>query len=81
MLKVGKESKLKPEEAIKRAVAFFGPKGYGLEVKDEGNCCATFEGGGGSVRVSASASKKGSSVDIESVEWDYQTRQFLDKLK
>ena len=43
MLKVSKESKLKPEEAIKRAVAFFGPKGYGLEVKDEGNCCVTFE--------------------------------------
>jgi hypothetical protein len=81
MLKVGKESKLKPEEAINRAVAFFGPKGHGLEVNDEGNCCVAFTGGGGSVRVSASASKKGSSVDVESVEWDYQTREFLDKLK
>jgi len=80
MLKVGKESKVKPEEAIKRAVAFFGPKGYGLEVKDEGNCCVTFEGGGGSVHVSATASKKGSSVDIESVEWDYQTNKFLEKI-
>jgi hypothetical protein len=74
MLKIAKESKLKPEEAIKRAVAFFGPKGYGLEVKDEGNCCASFEGGGGSVFVSASASKKGSSVEVESREWDYQTK-------
>jgi hypothetical protein len=81
MLKLGRESKLKPEEAIKTAVAFFGPKGYGLEVKDEGSCCVTFEGGGGHVEVSATASKKGSSVDIESVEWDYQSRQFLDKLK
>jgi hypothetical protein len=81
MLKIAKESKLKPEEAIKRAVAFFGPKGYGLEVKDEGNCCATFEGGGGSVHVSAAASKKGSSVELESVEWDYQTKQFLSSIK
>lgn len=81
MLKISKESKLKPEEAIKRAVAFFGPKGHGLEVTDEGNCCATFEGGGGSVHVSVSASKKGSSIDVESQEWDYQVKQFLDKIK
>ena len=62
-------------------MAFFGPKGYGLEVKDEGTCCVTLEGGGGSVHISATASKKGSSVDIESVEWDYQTKEFLSKLK
>jgi hypothetical protein len=70
VLRIASESKLKPEEAIKRAVKFFGPGGYGLEVKDEGNCCATFEGGGGHVHVSASASKKGSSVELESSEWD-----------
>jgi hypothetical protein len=81
MLKIAKESKLKPDEAIQRAVAFFGPKGYGLEVKDDGNCCATFEGGGGSVHVSASESKKGSTVELESVEWDYQTKQFLSSIK
>ena len=81
MLKIGKESKLKPEEVIKRAVDFFGPKGYGLDVKDEGNCCATFEGGGGHVDVSAAIGKKGSTVDVESVEWDYQAKQFLEKLK
>jgi hypothetical protein len=51
MIKISKESKLKPSEVIKRAVAFFGPKGYGLEVKDEDKCNAYFEGGGGSVRI------------------------------
>jgi hypothetical protein len=81
MLKISKESKLKPEEAIKRAVAFFGPGGYGLEVKEEGNCCVTFEGGGGGVNVTASTSKKGSSVDIESREWDYQSQKFLESIK
>ncbi len=80
MLKISKESKLKPQEAIKRAVAFFGPKGYGLELKEEDKCNAYFEGGGGGVRVSAATSKKGSSVDVESVEWDYQSKQFLDKI-
>jgi hypothetical protein len=80
MLKISKESKLKPQEVIKRAVNFFGPKGYGLELKEEDNCNAYFEGGGGSVRVGAATGKKGSSVDIESVEWDYQSKQFLDKI-
>jgi hypothetical protein len=77
MLKIASESKLKPEEAVKRAVAFFGPKGYGLEVKEQEQCCAYFEGGGGGVRVTASTSKKGSSVELESREWDYQARKFL----
>ncbi|OGO20928.1 MAG: hypothetical protein A2Z15_00675 [Chloroflexi bacterium RBG_16_50_11] len=81
MLKINKESKLKPQDAIKKSVDFFGPKGFGLEIKEEDNCNAYFEGGGGSVRVSAATSKKGSSVDIESVEWDFQVKQFLDKLK
>jgi hypothetical protein len=81
MLKISRETKLKPEEAIRKAVAFFGPGGYGLELKVEDDCIAYFEGGGGSIRVIAAASKKGSTVDIESVEWDYQAKQFLDKLK
>jgi hypothetical protein len=81
MLKIAKESKLKPEEAIKRAIAFFGSGGYGLDLKEEGSCCVTFEGGGGGVNVSAAASKKGSMVDVESREWDYQVKKFLDSLK
>jgi hypothetical protein len=80
MLKISKESKLKPQEVVKRAVRFFGPKGYGLELKEEDKYSVFFEGGGGSVRVSAAASKKGSSVDVASVEWDYQSKQFLGKI-
>jgi hypothetical protein len=80
MIKISKESKLKPKEVIEHAVAFFGPKGYGLELKEQDNCNAYFEGGGGSVRITAETVKKGSSVDVESVEWDYQSKQFLDKI-
>ena len=77
MLKIASQSKLKPGDVIKRAVSFFGPGGYGLKVKEQDECCAYFEGGGGDVRVTASASKKGSSVELESREWDYQARRFL----
>lgn len=81
MIKVSKDSKLKPQEVIKKAVAFFGQGGYGLELKEEDSCNAYFEGGGGSVRVAAATGKKGSTVDVESVEWDYQAKQFIGKLK
>jgi hypothetical protein len=81
MLKIGKESKLKPEEIIKEAVDYYGPKGYGLKVTEKDNCNVYLVGGGGSVRVSAVAGQKGSSIDIESVEWDYQTKEFLSKIK
>jgi hypothetical protein len=80
MLKIGKESKLKPEDVIKKAVDYYGPKGYGLKVIENDSGGVYLEGGGGSVRVSAIAGQKGSSVDISSVEWDYQTKKFLEKI-
>lgn len=81
MLKIAKESKLAPGEAIQRSVTFFGPKGYGLKVTDECDTSASFQGGGGSVIVSACPSKKGSSVDVEAVEWEIQAKEFLSRLK
>jgi hypothetical protein len=81
MMKISTKSKHSPEEVIKRAVKYFGPEGYGLKVNDEGECCAEFEGGGGEVRVSATAEKKGSTVDVESREWDFQSREFLEKIR
>ncbi|MCX7912311.1 MAG: hypothetical protein N2506_05045 [Dehalococcoidales bacterium] len=77
MLRLGTKSKLKPGEVVKRAVKFFGPGGYGLKVVEENECCVAFEGGGGGVRVSAAAEGKGSNVDLESVEWDYQAKEFI----
>lgn len=81
MMKISKKSKKSSEEVIKRAVKFFGPGGYGLKVLEEGSCCANFEGGGGGVNITVTEEKKGSSVDIESREWDYQARAFLEKIK
>ena len=80
MLKIAIKTKLSPEEAIKRAVEFFGPGGYGLEVKEEGVNCAYFEGGGGGVRVTTCVEGKETSVEMESREWDYQVKQFIGKI-
>ena len=80
MLKLSKKSSHSAEDVIKRAVKFFGPAGYGLKVNEEGNCCANFEGGGGGVSVTATAQKKGSTVDVESREWDFQVEEFMRKV-
>jgi len=81
MLSITKESKLKPEQIIKSAVNFFGAKGLGLIVKEEDTCSVYLEGGGGGVRVKAAVSKKGSTVDLETREWESQAKDFLASIK
>ncbi len=81
MLKIATKTKLSPEEAIKRAVAFFGPGGYGLEVKNQTSDCTYLEGGGGGVNVTACTEEKGTSVELESREWDYQVKEFISKIR
>ncbi len=80
MVKIETKTKLSPEEAIKRAVEFFGPGGLGLEVKSQEEGCAYFEGGGGGVQVTACIEGKETSVEMESREWDYQVKQFVGKI-
>ena len=80
MLTIVTKTKLSPEEAIKRAVEFFGPGGYGLEVKTQTSDCASFEGGGGGVEVTVCAEEKRTSVELFSREWDYQVKEFIGKI-
>ena len=81
MLSIAAKTKLKPEEVIKRAVDFFGPKGYKLTVKEQSADCASFEGGGGGVEVSTCIEGKQTSVDFTSREWDYQVKEFIGTLR
>ena len=83
MLSIESKSKLKPEEVIKRAVKFFGPEGYGLEIKSQAACCAEFEGGGGGVGINAEADTKGkgSTVSLETREWETQVKDFITHIK
>jgi hypothetical protein len=81
MISLTKKSKLATAEVIKRAVKFFGPGGFGLEVTDQGTCCVEFEGAGGSVKVSVAEAEKGTQVDIEAREWEKQAKDFIAGLK
>ena len=77
MIRMSVKTKLSPEEVAKRALNFFGPGGYGMEVKNEATGYVCLEGGGGLVEVIASAEAKGASVELVSREWDYQLKEFL----
>jgi hypothetical protein len=80
MLKIATKTKLSPEETIKHAVEFFGPGGYGLKVIEQSSDYIRLEGGGGGVEITACAEGKGSSVELLSREWDYQVREFINKV-
>ena len=81
MVRIEKHIKMKPEDAINKAVEFFGPKGYGLKVYESGPLCAKFEGGGGSIQVTTCAEDRGATVEIVAQEWDAQAKEFMGKIK
>jgi glucokinase len=80
MARYSVNTKLSPEEAIKKAIAYFGAGGLGLEVTEQNPCCVTFSGGGGHVTVTAGTEENKTVVELETREWDYQVRQFIHKI-
>jgi hypothetical protein len=71
---------LSQQEAMARAKEYFGPRGVGLEVIDEQEACVTFQGGGGHVSVVARPAEHKTSLELETREWDYAVRQFMEKV-
>jgi hypothetical protein len=69
------------EEVLRRAHDFFGSERLGLELVERTDCCLSFEGGGGHVTVSAARCKPDyADVDLETREWDYQVKKFMEEL-
>jgi hypothetical protein len=81
MIRMGKESRMSPEEVIGKAVEFFGRK-WGMEVQESGDCCARFEGGGGHVYIDTSGleSNSGAKVEIQGREWEPQIKEFMGEI-
>lgn len=74
------DTKWNPEKVLAEGVAFFGPQNLGLEIKEQGAGCATFEGGGGFVHLGSCQEKGKTRVNLETREWDYQVKAFMRKL-
>ena len=81
MLRLSVRTKSRPEDVVKQAVQFFGPAGHALKVTEQSDSCASFEGGGGMVSVAACIDDKGTSVDLETREWESQVKEFARKIK
>lgn len=73
-------TKLTPQEALERAVAYFGPGGQGLEITSKGDLSLVFQGGGGYVAIAAQPGDK-TTLDLETREWDYAVRQFMAEMQ
>jgi hypothetical protein len=69
-------TKLTPQEALARAITYFGPGGQGLEITSQGNLSLVFQGGGGYVAITAQPGDK-TTLELETREWDYAVRQFM----
>jgi hypothetical protein len=81
MLKLSTETKRAAADVLAQAVAYFGPNGLGLETTEQDAGSVTFQGGGGGVIVEVKPGEQGkATVDLTSREWDFQIRQFLEKI-
>ena len=78
MIRIVRQTRLKPADIIKRASDFFGKGGEGLEEKERNPCCISLEGAGGYVAVSVVDEDKHRMVDVETREFEYQVKQFLE---
>jgi len=78
MLRIAKQTRLKAEDIVRKASAYFGEGGENLTEKERNPCCVSFEGGGGYVAVSVSDEDKHRVVDVETREFEYQAKRFLE---
>ena len=77
MIRYGKNTKLGADKVLKRARAFFGPGGLGLDESESDDCHVRFQGGGGFVLISVCAGDKGTEVDLSTQEWENPVREFI----
>jgi len=80
MPRYGVKTSLSPEDVIEAAERYFGADGLEMDREETGACCAYFQGGGGFVRVTAGEEGGQTTVDLETREWDYHVRQFMEEI-
>jgi hypothetical protein len=80
MIRIAKTTRLTSDEIIRRASTFFGQGGEGLEQTSLQDCCVSFAGGGGHVTVFVADEKTQRTGDVESQEFEYQAKRFLESI-
>ena len=80
MIRITKQTRLKPEDIIFKADKFFGKQGEQLEETERNPCCISFEGSGGYVSIFIVEEDRMQTVDVETREFEYQAKRFLETL-
>jgi hypothetical protein len=80
MIRITRQTRLKPAAIIDRASDYFGEGGKGLEEKERSLCCISFEGAGGYVAVTVVDEDNHRLIDVETREFEYQVKRFLERL-
>ena len=80
MIRIAKTSRLTTGEIIHRACTFFGEGGEGLKQTSRHDCCVSFAGGAAHVTVSVAGENTHRTVEVESQEFEYQARRFLESV-
>ena len=80
MIRITRQTRLKPAAIIDRASDYFGEGGEGLEENERSLCCISFEGAGGYVAVAVVDEDKHRLIDVETREFEYQVKRFLERL-
>jgi len=65
-----------PQEALERAVTYFGQHGLGLSVLSQTPLGVVFQGGGGHVAITVQSGTE-TTLELETREWDYAVQQFM----
>lgn len=78
MLTMEARTKLSQEEVVKQALKFF--RSHRMNVTDQSPGCVSFEGAGGGVSISTKTADGITVVSVISREWDYQVKDFLERL-
>lgn len=80
MIRIAKQTKLRPEDIIVKAVKFFGKEGEQLEEKERNPCCVSFEGSGGYLTVTVVEENNWRTVDVATREFEYQAKRFIEMI-
>ena len=80
MINMEKSVTMSCEEVMKRADNYFSKNGLSCDESDAEHFCAYYSGGGGHVRIHCCPESKGTRINIEGREWDYQIKQFMANL-
>jgi hypothetical protein len=80
MIHISKKSRMNRDEIIAKATRYFGPGGEGLDETERGPCCVSFSGAGGYVTVTVVEENNQREVGVESREFEYQAKRFLESV-